>query len=92
MLGDGRGLGAIKRETSAGARDSDACETAMRVVTNRDLTPGFGYAKAADRDRSAEWLSRYLVEEPPVQKDSSSCFGSMSSSSAGISAKSAYFE
>lgn len=38
------------------------------------------------------WLSRYLVEEPPVQKDSSSCFGSMSSSSAGISAKSAYFE
>ena len=30
--------------------------------------------------------------EIPVQKDSSSCFGSMSSSSAGISAKSAYFE
>lgn len=73
-------------------RDSDARGTLTRAVVNRDLTLGFVYAKAADRGRSAEWLSRYLVEEPPVQKDSSSCFGSMSSSSAGISAKSAYFE
>ena len=53
---------------------------------------GVGTPKRRTGFRSAVWLSRYLVEDPPVQKDSSSCFGSMSSSSAGISAKSAYFE
>ena len=64
---------------------------------SRPFGPGCsrGEAGAPKRRTGAgpPWcFSRYLVEDPPVQKDSSSCFGSMSSSSAGMFAKSAYLE